>query len=230
MALKENLTNKINSYFNDPYVVEETTIVPSTDYSKLTFGNKGLTSQFAFLFVDIRKSSKLHELFGYKNAAKIYQSFHEINVNIINQNDGNVRAFDGDRTMGVFSGSSKNSNAVNAAMQIQWAIRNILNPKLSSPVSCGIGIDYGEILITKVGKGRNIENNDLIWVGEACNHASHLSNEAGNSILISERTYSVLNDSKKNLDGVNMWKLKKLSLKNNSKIDCYESSYIKGIT
>jgi adenylate cyclase len=225
MPLKDDLINKINSYFKEPYEVEETTIVPSTDYSKLTFGNKGLTSDFAFLFVDIRKSSNLHELFGYKNAAKIYQSFHEINVNVINHNDGKVRAFDGDRTMGVFSGNSKNNNAVKAAMQINWAIRNILNPILSSHVSCGIGIDYGKILITKVGKGRNIENNDLIWVGQACNHASHLSNEAGNSIIISERTYNVLNDSRKLSNGINIWKLKRLTLKNNSQINCYETSY-----
>ena len=53
MALKEDIENKVNSYFNEPYKVEETTIIPDTDYSKLTFGNKGLTAELAFLFVEI---------------------------------------------------------------------------------------------------------------------------------------------------------------------------------
>jgi hypothetical protein len=64
MPLIEELTNNVNSFFNEPYEVQETTIVPGTDYSKLTFGNNGLTCEFAFLFVDIRKSSKLHEVMG----------------------------------------------------------------------------------------------------------------------------------------------------------------------
>jgi adenylate cyclase len=225
MPLKEELTNKIESFFNDPYVVKETSIVPDTDYSKLTFGNTGLTSEFAFLFVDIRKSSKLHETFGYEKAARVYQSFHEINVRIILANAGNIRSFDGDRTMGVFAGDYKNSNAVKAGMSIMWAIRNILNPKLSSNVLCGIGIDYGKILITKVGKGSNPNNYDLVWVGPAANYASHLSTEANDTIIISDRSYKKLNDTRKISNGNNMWRQIQLTLKNKQQIICYESGY-----
>lgn len=229
MALNEDLQNKIDSYFTEPYTIEETSIVPTTDYSKLNFGNKGLVAELAFLFVDIRESSKLHEAYGHKIAAKIYQSFHKINVEIINKNNGRVRAFDGDRTMGVFSGDAKNNNAVKAGMQIIWAIRNILNKKISTPLKCGVGIDYGSVLITKVGKGRSTENNDLIWVGQACNYAAHLSNESSNSIIISNRTYGRLNDSRKLSNGNNMWNSKKLTLKNNRFISSYETTYEWGI-
>lgn len=159
MALLADLNAKVDAYSKQPYEIEETTIVPDTDNSKLTFGNKGLTCEYAFLFMDIRKSSQLHETYGFTKAAKIYQSFHDINVRVIEENGGFVRAFDGDRVMGVFVGGMKNSNAVKAAMQIQWAIRNILNPKLSATIKCGGGIDYGKILVTKVGKGRDKNNN-----------------------------------------------------------------------
>lgn len=222
-SLNGDLSNKINSYFSEPYEVKETSIVPTTDYSKLTFGNTGLTAELAFLFIDIRKSSKLHETYGYMNAAKIYQSFHEINVRVINQNEGNVRAFDGDRIMGVFAGEAKNSNAAKAGMQIIWAIRNILNPKLTTNLMCGGGIDYGKTLITKVGKGRDPNNNDLVWVGQACNYASHLSNEANNSIIISNRSYDVLNDSRKTINGTKIWQHKIIILKNGQKVECYET-------
>jgi class 3 adenylate cyclase len=225
MALLLDLKNKISSYLNHPYEVEATEIVPSTDYSKLTFGNKGLTCEFAFLFVDIRKSSQLSETYGAKTAAKIYQSFHEINVGVIPTNDGSVRAFDGDRVMGVFSGQYKNNNAVKAAMQIQWAVKNVLNSTLGTSIVCGAGIDYGATLVTKIGKGRDLENQDLVWVGKACNYASHLAHEANGSIIISLNSYNRLDETRKTHDTTDMWQARIMTLKNQKQVNCYESSY-----
>jgi len=225
MALLDDLNDKIDAYVKQSYEIEETTIIPDTETANLTFGNKGLTCEYAFLFVDIRKSSQLHETYGFTKAAKIYQSFHDINVRVIEENSGNVRAFDGDRVMGVFVGGSKNSNAVKAAMQIQWAIRNILNPKLGTQITCGGGIDYGKILVTKVGKGRDKNNNDLVWIGKADNYASHLANEANNKIIISTNSYNVLIDDRKISNGKNMWQSKVITLKNGTNVNCYESSY-----
>lgn len=225
MALLKDLNERLDEYINQAYEIEKTTIVPDTDNPKLTFGNKGLTCEFAFLFMDIRKSSQLHEQYGFKKAAKIYQGFHDINVRVIEENYGFVRSFDGDRVMAVFVGNMKNSNAVKAAMQIQWAIRNILNPKFGVKIACGGGIDYGEILVTKVGKGRDKNNNDLVWIGKADNYASHLSNEANDSIIVSINTYKALSEDRKISNGKEMWSLKELILKNGVKISCYESKW-----
>ncbi len=229
MALLDDLKNKVSTYFNEPFEVEETTIVPGTDYSKLTFGNKGLVSEFSFLFIDIRKSSELHDKYGYANAAKIYQSFHDICLRIIEAFDGKVRAFDGDRIMGVFAGGSKRTNATKAAMKIRWAISNILNLNLKEGLNIGCGIDVGKTLITKVGKGRDVNNNDLIWIGKACNYASHLTQSAYNTIIISESVYDRLSAEAKYKDAdtnqVNMWTLKQITLKNKTIINVYESTY-----
>ena len=225
MALFDEITNKITAYSTDKFEIEETSIVPDTDNSKLTFGNKGLTGEYTFLFVDIRKSSSLSEIYGFEKAAKIYQSFHEINVKVVIENNGAVRAFDGDRIMGVFGSDFKNNEAVTAAMQIISAVRNVLNPILKTDIKCGAGIDYGKVLITKVGKGRNVNNNDLVWVGKANNYASHLSNEANNSVIISKQTYGRLNDSRKLANGTDIWTNKNITLKNNTIVNCYETSY-----
>lgn len=229
MALLEDLQNKIDTYFKEKYEVEETTIVPSTDYSKLTFGNKGLTAEFAFLFVDIRKSSKLHDTYGMANAARIYQSFHDICVRTIEQEEGAVRAFDGDRIMGVFSGDSKCTNAVKTAMHIKWAVSEMLNPKLTTALNIGCGVDVGKTLITKVGKGRDTHTNDLVWVGKACNYAAHLSDCAQGTIIISTSVYNQMDDKTKFKHQTNktdnMWASKKLTLKNSNVIDCYESNW-----
>lgn len=226
MPLKLDIETKLSSFFKEKFDVKETAIVPSTDYSKLTFGNTGLISELCFLFVDIRESSKLHEKYGFANAARIYESFHEINVRLINTNNGKVRAFDGDRIMAVFSGDHKCTNAVKTAMQINWAIRNILNTHLDKPLKCGLGVDYGKTLITKVGKGRDENNQDLIWVGQACNYASHYCQEGNDSVIISTQTYNKMNESVKiSSSNKNMWIERIITLKSGKQIKCYESNW-----
>lgn len=226
MALLDDLKKRIVGYSTQPYETSATSIVPDTDNAGLTFGNKGLTGTYAFLFVDIRNSSTLHEKYGHANAAKIYQSFHDINVRVIEENDGSVRAFDGDRVMGVFVGDYKNSNATKAAMQIKWAIRNILNPTLKTEIVCGAGIDYGDILVAKVGKGRDKNNNDLVWIGKADNYASHLANEADDSIIISVNSYGMISkDRKTSTDGRDMWTARVITLKSGKKVNCFESAW-----
>ena len=224
MALLNDLNKIIGDYSVQPYETTKTSIVPDTNSAGLTFGNRGLVGKFAFLFVDIRNSSTLHEKYGFAKAAKIYQSFHDINVRVIEENDGSVRAFDGDRIMGVFVGDYKNSNAAKATMQIQWAIRNILNPKLKTTITCGAGIDSGEILVAKVGKGRDKNNNDLVWIGKADNYASHLANEAKDSIIISTNSYDVLSKDKKiSTDGRAIWQPRVITLKSGKTVNCFES-------
>ncbi len=227
MALKDELKETTNDFFDEEFNSTNTTIIPSTDYSKLTFGNSGLTSELTFLFVDIRKSSEIISTYGVEDAAKIYQSFHDINVRIINNRDGQVRSFDGDRIMGVFSGDGKNNNAVESAMNIRWAISNILNPRLpkKNPLNIGIGIDTGEILITKVGRGYKDSNNDLVWIGKACNYASHMCNESQNKIYISPTVYGRLAERNKVANGENMWQSINMRLKNGDLVNCYQTSY-----
>lgn len=225
MPLKTDLDNKIDTYFREPYEIQETSIIPSTDYSKLTFGNKALVSELSFLFADIRNSSNLHDIYGFKTAARIYQSFHDISVRIIENNEGKVRAFDGDRVMAVFSGERKCSNAVKTAMKIKWAVQNILNPKLDEPLKVGLGIDYGKTMVTKIGKGRDINNSDLVWIGKACNYASHLSGYGSNQTIISTRTYNRMSEDCKISNGRNMWTLENLKLKDGKIINVYKSNW-----
>lgn len=66
-------------------------------------------------------------------------------------------------------------------------------------IACGIGIDYGNILVTKVGmygveKDETKEDEiSFVWVGNSTNHASKYSDLTdGGEIFISEKAYNGL--------------------------------------
>lgn len=186
--------------------------------------NKTYVIQSAILFIDIRKSTYLTENSQAKSMVKIYRAFMRMAVECVRKNAGVTRQFLGDRIMGVFIDSvDENGNvtgkavdkAINCARSFQTSIDFSLNKYLKNNVNgkiieCGIGIDYGKILVTKVGmygveSDETKENEmDCVWVGNATNHASKYSDLAsGGEIFISDSVYKTLSDELKQED---VWK------------------------
>ena len=139
-------------------------------------------------------------------------------VDCVRKSGGVTRQFLGDRIMGIFmdtyfeDGTIKEKavdKAVNAARAMQTLTDYSLNKHLKENVNgkiieCGIGIDYGKILVTKVGMYGAENNSDkenevsFVWVGNATNHASKYSDLTdGGEIFISESAYRVLSDDLK---------------------------------
>lgn len=99
--------------------------------------------------------------------------------------------------------------AVNAARGLQTVIDFSLNKYLKSNINgkvieCGIGIDYGKVLVTWVGmygvesdENKEDERN-CVWVGNTTNYASKYSDIAsGGEIFISENVYKNLSEEYK---------------------------------
>ncbi|MCI9401856.1 MAG: adenylate/guanylate cyclase domain-containing protein [Lachnospiraceae bacterium] len=132
---------------------------------QLEDNNKTYSIMAAILFIDIRKSTYLTENSQSKSMVKIYRSFMRMAVDCVRKNGGVTRQFLGDRIMGVFIDSVDEEGniseravdkAVNAARSLQTVIDFSLNKYLKSNVNgkvieCGIGIDYGKVLVTWVG-------------------------------------------------------------------------------
>lgn len=132
---------------------------------QLEDNNKTYSIMAAILFIDIRKSTYLTENSQSKSMVKIYRSFMRMAVDCVRKNGGVTRQFLGDRIMGVFIDSVDEEGniseravdkAVNAARSLQTVIDFSLNKHLKSNVNgkvieCGIGIDYGKVLVTWVG-------------------------------------------------------------------------------
>lgn len=194
--------------------IEVNSDLPPT-IEQLEDNNKTYSIMAAILFIDIRKSTLLTESSHAKSMVKIYRSFMRMAVECVRKNDGVTRQFLGDRIMGVFIDSVDENGgvsfkavdkAINAARSLQTVIDYSLNKHLKSNVNgkmieCGIGIDYGKVLVTQVGmygveQDENKENEvDCVWVGNTTNYASKYSDIAsGGEIFISENVYKNLSE------------------------------------
>lgn len=211
--------------------VEEITInnkIPTTD--DLKDSNKSNVINASILFIDIRKSTELTDISQPKTMVKIYRAFMRMAVDCVRKNNGVTRQFLGDRIMGVFYDETDTSgniisnsvdNAVNCARALHTCIIYSLNKYLKNNVngkiiSCGIGIDYGKILVAKVGMqgleyDEHKENEmNCVWVSKATNYASKLADISnGNEIFISELVFKIMSDElKKDKDWIRVTRIK----------------------
>lgn len=213
----EDMDNKIKEIVEKSVdeISINTEFPPTTD--DLKNNNEAYSIMAAILFIDIRKSTDLTENSKAKNMVKIYRAFMRMCVECVRKNGGVTRNFLGDRIMAVFMDSKTKDQkitkaidkALNCAISMATAIDFSLNKHLrnninNKTIDCGIGIDYGKVLLTKVGM-YGVESNeekenevDCVWVGNVTNHASKFSDLAkGGEIFISENAYKNLSDELK---------------------------------
>jgi len=222
MALSKNDFEKLDSRLKNiiEQPVEQIEIhsdLPPT-IEQLEDNNKTYSIVAAILFIDIRKSTYLTENSQAKSMVKIYRSFMRMAVDCVRKNGGVTRQFLGDRIMGVFIDSVDENGsvaekavdkAIDAARSLQTVIDYSLNKYLKSKVNgkiieCGIGIDYGKVLVTQVGmygveQDEDKENEvDCVWVGNTTNYASKYSDVAsGGEIFISDNVFKQMSDEYK---------------------------------
>ena len=150
--------------------------VPETEDVQL--GNDAVELEGTVLYADLVDSTGL--VTGYKDffAAEIYKCYLTVACELINNNDGTITAFDGDRVMAVFLGKSKNTNAARCALQINHVVQKVINVKIKEHYSNTsyqlkqiVGIDASSLFVARTGiKGFN----DLVWIGRAANYAAKL--------------------------------------------------------
>lgn len=201
MKTRAQLEASVDEIFSTHWAKRQGEVVPDQDGIRL--GNDAVELDATILYADLADSTGL--VTGYKDwfAAEIYKAYLTIACEIIRNNSGVITAFDGDRVMAVFIGSSKNSAAAKAALQINWAVDNIINskvrekyPNTSYEVRQAVGVDSGKVMVAKAGiRGFN----DLVWVGRAANVAAKLSalRDGGYACFMTASVYKKLSDSSK---------------------------------
>jgi hypothetical protein len=101
---------------------------------------------------------------------------------------GHVRNVIGDRVMVVFDKEDCFKKAVDTAILMNSVSKHILNKRIRDiDFKCGIGIDYGKMLIAKAGairRGAETEfYRSLVWLGRPANVASKLTDVANKSTV-----------------------------------------------
>ncbi len=169
--------------------VTETFYAPNDSDTLLTYENFDLerkkvkTIETCVLYIDIRKSTRLNLKHKPETMAKLYSSFIRAMLKAAEAFNGRIRNIVGDRVMVVYDAINCYDEAVNTAALMNTITQGVINKRFSKNlVKCGIGIDYGKMMVTKCGTiKRGNENSDyksLVWLGKPANIASKLTDSA----------------------------------------------------
>ncbi len=204
MGLKEEVSAEIDATLTQAWSLRDGIVAPQVEAMALAGGAVRLNA--TMLYSDLADSTALSTSFDRGVAAKVIKAFLGACSRIIRFNSGYIRSFDGDRVMAVFLGNGKETTAAKTALQINWAVVNLLKPKIGARypalaqggyvVRHCVGIDTSDILVVRAGIR---DNNDLIWVGSASNVAAKLAaiRQTPNHSFMTSRVHDALHDSLK---------------------------------
>jgi class 3 adenylate cyclase len=99
------------------------------DTSTVSLSDGAVKMRVTMLYADLADSTELASTQDARAVARIYKSFLACCSRLIGENGGQIRSFDGDRVMGVFVGSTKNTSAAKCALQINYVFTQIIKPK-----------------------------------------------------------------------------------------------------
>lgn len=237
MSINDDLLAEVDDIFEGDYQVTDAMDIPSLE--EVGLGKEGAQLELAILFVDIHESTTMVDGFRRQTAAKMYKAFLKGVVRLVNGRYGQVASFNGDGVLAAFDGRRKCNNAVEAALGLSWFIEQKLRPAMEEYFArngelndmvfdYGLGIELGDVLIVRGGI-RGVENNDLVWVGNATNLSVKLADlgEWPNNIYISERVYDKLHGGNKSGDGRSMWQARKWTALDERRV--YRSNWMRNV-
>ena len=227
MALKDDLEAQVKQIFSEAWIEEKTSVVPDAD--DLRLGNHAKDLETAtVLYADLDGSTNMVDGHKWHFSAEVYKTYLRCAARIIAVEGGVVTAYDGDRVMAVFTGDSKNTSAVRAAMKINHAVVKIIRPAIAAQYNTSfelnhvVGIDTSQLRAARIGvRGYN----DLVWIGRAANYAAKLTNLSGKPLWITKAIYDNMHASVKlSDDGVDMWTQHRWTAMNDMEI--YSSTWM----
>lgn len=209
MALADDLEKEVKKTFQTNWTEEKTEDVPDAEDLLLNSNHAKKIEAATVLYADLDGSTNMVDTLSWQQSAEVYKCYLRCASEIIRSEGGVITAYDGDRVMAVFTGNSKNTNAVRTAMKINRAVVKIIRPAYAAQyaqsdfeVKHVVGIDMSTLRAARIGvRG----DNDIVWVGRAANHAAKLCNLSKHPIWITAAIHDNMHESVKNSDGKSMW-------------------------
>jgi class 3 adenylate cyclase len=201
MSITADISAEVDEIFKTQWQTRDGDTVPEPEDVQL--GNHAVRLDGTVLYADLADSTAMVNSKPDWFAAEVYKSYLISACRLIRENGGEITAFDGDRVMAVYIGNTKNTSAATTALQINYIVSQVINPKLAAKypdqkyqIRQVVGIDTSKLFVARTGiRG----SNDLVCVGRAANYAAKLSsiNELGYSTYITDGVFQVLNETAK---------------------------------
>lgn len=232
MTIADDIKNNASTTFSSSWTVRDGRAVPEP--KDLKHANDAVYFKRAtILYADLDGSTDLVEKKKWEFSGQVYKTFLYATSRLIRQHGGSIVSYDGDRVMGIFISDSQTNDAVSCALEINYAVKNLVqdilkkNWKSDFTIRHIVGIDTSAIRAARTGvRG----DNDIVWIGNAANLAAKLTAlNADRPTWITKRVYDVLNDKQKlGPAGENIWKKWKWSQHGDDEI--YSSTYWRSIS
>ncbi|MCX2862588.1 adenylate/guanylate cyclase domain-containing protein [Paucibacter sp. PLA-PC-4] len=226
MGLKDDLSAEVKSTFAQAWDVQKTESVPAPEDLRLNANHAKDLEKATVLYADLDGSTSMVDNYKWEFSAEIYKTFLRCASQIIRSEGGAITAYDGDRVMAIFTGGTKNTDAVRCALKINYAVSEIIQPAINAQyttdfkLSHVVGIDTSQLRTSRIGvRG----DNDLVWIGRAANYAAKLTNESGKPTWITKTVYDSMKDDVKFHNGQDMWQKAYWTSMNNMEV--YSSTY-----
>lgn len=224
--MKDDLAGEVKDTFSKAWEVQKTDSVPAPQDLRLNANHAKDLEKATVLYADLDGSTDMVNRYKWEFSAEIYKTVLRCASQIIRSEGGSITAYDGDRVMAIFTGSTKNTDAVRCAMKINFAVQEIIQPAINAQYKTDfklahvVGIDTSQLRTARIGvRG----DNDLVWIGRAANYAAKLTNESGKPTWITKAVYDNMRDEVKYHDGQDMWQRSYWTSMNN--IEIYSSTY-----
>ncbi len=152
----------------------------------------GETREVSVIFADIRGYTRLSESLAPEQVMNLLNTYLEIMVKEVWDEEGTITAFMGDALMAIFNAPLSQEDhalrAIRAAWKMRIAVLNYQRTHLQDvPISFGFGVNTDRATVGNIGSQGRIQNYTAI--GDAVNIASRLqSNASDNNILLNSST------------------------------------------
>ena len=113
------------------------------------------TEPMTVLFADIRDSTALTERLSSEDAFVLIADFFARSARVVREHRGGIDKYLGDGYMALFPRCVE--DALDAALALQNAVRELNREKLGPPIEVGIGIHTGPVTFGTVGDARHID-------------------------------------------------------------------------
>ncbi|HXX78930.1 MAG TPA: adenylate/guanylate cyclase domain-containing protein [Ktedonobacteraceae bacterium] len=154
----------------------------------------GETKEISVIAADFRGFTSLSERKTSQEVMTLLNTYLEIMVKEIWDEEGTVTGFWGDALMAIFNAPLPQSDHVMRAVRAAWKMRMAIlgyqkNKPQDSLYSFGIGVNTGEAMVGNIGSRDRIQNYTAI--GDVVNVAARLQQEArDNNIMLNHSTFT----------------------------------------